>query len=85
MDKAIKNLMSSAETIFQLAAEVEMLADRTGQLNPSLTLEKAKLDFADSVKEAANCLEIPTLFKHVRASERKTFLKKEEVRLQILD
>ncbi|OPX91153.1 MAG: hypothetical protein A4E53_00745 [Pelotomaculum sp. PtaB.Bin104] len=85
VDKDIKNLMDSTGALFQLAKEVEQLAKQTGKFTPALSLERAKLDVADSVKEAFNPLEIPTLFKHVPAADRKSFLEKEKSKLRLLN
>ncbi|OPX86075.1 MAG: hypothetical protein A4E53_03281 [Pelotomaculum sp. PtaB.Bin104] len=85
VDKAIAHLINNVKTFLDLAAEVESLADRTSQLNPSLTLEKAKLDVVDSIKEGANSLGIPTFFRHVPPADRKSFLEKEQTRLKILE
>jgi len=85
VDKAITNLVSNIKSFLDLAAEVESLACQVGKTSPALASEKAKFDIVDSIKEAANCLEIPNFFKHVPAVDRKSFLEKERIRLRVLE
>ncbi|OPY58714.1 MAG: hypothetical protein A4E55_00769 [Pelotomaculum sp. PtaU1.Bin035] len=85
IDGGIKKLMADAQTLFNLGAEVEELARATGQFNPSLTLDKVKTDFADSIRESAYPLEIPGFSKHTPADRRKGFWAKEQSRLQALE